>query len=129
MRQEDIAKDYDAAHQSTVTKWKTGKSKPEPDTVEKMALDTNVNVNWLWAGQGDMRPLPTTDPVVKEIVDAVNALKDVNSKVQVLRAAIAQQALESPSIAARLADAEQAAKAFENQKHPRQRRTAHRQGG
>lgn len=117
MRQEDIAKEYGMAYQSAVTKWKTGGPKgtsmPDPDIIRQMALDTNVNVNWLWAGQGDMRPLPATDAVVKEIVGAVNSLRTVESKVQVLRTAIAQQTLEDPAVAARLESAtEKAAKAL-----------------
>lgn len=129
MRQADIAKEYRGSeqNQSTVTKWKTGKSMPEPETVVRMARDANVNVNWLWAGQGDMRPLPVTDPVVKEIVDAVNGLTSVDSKLQVLRAAVAQKALEEPGVAARLASAERTAKEFETNKHGRrQRSTAQR---
>jgi hypothetical protein len=111
MRQEDIAKDYEAAYQSTVTKWKTGKSTPEPDTLKKMALDTNVNINWLWAGQGDMRPLPATDPIVLRLVEIVQALPDDASRLGVLEAALLRQAtMNNPTVAATLREAQDAAR-------------------
>lgn len=99
MRQADIAKEYDAAYQSTVTKWKTGgpngDSMPEPDKVLKMALDCNVNVNWLWAGQGEMRP-KQIDPVVEQLIQATERL-DYDEKVGLLKDALAIPAMRNIS--------------------------------
>lgn len=103
MRQEDIRREYGYAHQSGVSKFSTGgtdgKSMPSPDVATRMALDANVNFNWLWAGQGDMRPLPATDPITKRVVEVLSALHDPEAKLKVLEAAIAQQVLQIPAVA------------------------------
>lgn len=127
MTQKDLAREYQGSErrQSTVTKWKTGKSMPDPDTIVQMALETNVNVNWLWAGQGDIRPLPVTNRVVQQLVEVVNALGNSDAQLEVLRSALAERALKhSPEDAARLAEAERSVKAQQNeeQRASKQRR-------
>jgi hypothetical protein len=109
MIQDDIARDYDAAHQSTVTKWKTGGPKgdsmPSPAQIMKIALDTNVNVNWLWAGQGEMRPSRSVGYITMQIIEAVEEL-DEPAKFEVFKSAITQQAMRNPGVAERLSEVE-----------------------
>lgn len=109
MVQEDIARDYRVAGQSTVTKWKTGKGKPTHDVLERMALDANVNINWLWAGQGDMRPLPVTDPVTRRVVEVLNTYSDQGERLKILEAALLQKAA-TPQVAQILKEAQAEAK-------------------
>jgi transcriptional regulator with XRE-family HTH domain len=76
MRQEDVAKDYGAAHQSTVTKWKTGKSLPKPEVLAAMADDCDVSIDWLWRGIGEMRPKRKLDYVTEQILGLIQDLSD-----------------------------------------------------
>ena len=119
MMQEDIAKDYGAAYQSTVTKWKTGgdegSTKPRPEIVEEMALDTGVCFEWLYTGRGEIRPRPAPDELTMHIIDALSVLEPAG-RVAVLKAAIAQQTLELPAVAARINEAERLAEAATRQK-------------
>lgn len=89
MRQEDIKRDYGAAHQSTVTKWKTGKSLPKPEALAAMAEDCNVSVDWLWRGVGEMRPQRKLDPITEQIVGALEHLDD-GEKLSFLKEIAAQ---------------------------------------
>lgn len=92
MRQEDIRKDYGAAHQSTVTKWKTGGEKgttlPGPETILMMALDTDVSADWLWSGRGEMRRR-NLDAVTVKILDALEQLEPLE-KEDILKEAISK---------------------------------------
>lgn len=108
MAQADIAKDYGVAGQSTVTKWKTGKGMPQYEVIKAIALNTNVNINWLWAGQGDMRPLPVTDPITHRIVEVLNT-SDQAARIKVLELALLQRA-STPQVAQILREAQAEAK-------------------
>lgn len=114
MNQDDIAKEYGYAFQSAITKWKTGgpdgTSMPDPAVVTKMAIDYDVSFEWLWSGRGDMRPLPATHPIVRRIVEVTNSLPDDDAKIKVLEAAIAQQTLQIPAVAARFREVQDEAK-------------------
>lgn len=124
MKQKDLMKDYSVS-QAAVTKWKTGKGKPKYSKIEEMALKANVNVNWLSAGQGEMRPLPAANPVVQQLVEVVNGLGNSEAQLEVLGFALGRRALQhSPEGIARLAEAERAIKAqqIEEQRTARNRR-------
>lgn len=113
MVQADIAKDYGVAGQSTVTKWKTDKGMPHYKVVKKIALDTNVNINWLLAGQGEMRPLPTLDPVTQRVVEVMAGLPSDQARIRVLESALLQRE-STPAVAQILREAEVAAKEAEH---------------
>jgi transcriptional regulator with XRE-family HTH domain len=108
MRQEDVARDAELSHQSAVTKWKTGKGVPSFETYRKLAIQANVTVDWLITGRGEMRPRPTIDPITQQVLTALDALNPTG-KVEVLKAAITQQTLQHPAIAAQVREAQKAA--------------------
>jgi hypothetical protein len=112
MLQTDIAKEY-SVRQSAVTKWKTGgekgTTKPEPDLVERMAEDADCAFEWLWWGRGPMRPNVPLDPVTQQVVEAMSKLDTIEHKRAVLVAALAQQQLQRPEVAARVKQAEKEA--------------------
>jgi hypothetical protein len=116
MLQRVLVKEYPefAAHQSTVTKWKTGgedgTTMPRPEVVLKMAADTGVNFNWLFSGEGEMRSQPTPDSITQQIIEAVHALP-LPGKIEVLKEAIAQQTIQLPAVAARIQEAQRQAEA------------------
>lgn len=107
MLQTDIATEY-KVRQSAVTKWKTGgdkgSTKPEPEVVERMAQDLGCSFEWLWWGRGEMRP-KYMDPITELAVEAMGELTTVEAKQEVVRAALAQRAMESPEVAARMRQA------------------------
>lgn len=107
MRQEDLAKDY-KVYQSAVTKWKTGKSMPQPELIRAMALKHNVAFEWLNSGRGDMRPPKATDVITLQVIEAMERLTP-EAKVEVLKAAITQHALQMPAVAAQLEQAHKSA--------------------
>lgn len=123
MRQEDLAKDYGMSYQSAVTKWKTGgeagDTKPRPEVVEAMARDCGVSFEWLWWGRGEMRARPELDPLTLEIIDATERLKPAG-KLEVLKAAITQETLQLPAVAARLQSAEKLMETHKQSKTGRQ---------
>lgn len=106
MLQKDIAKEYGAAFQSTVTKWKTGgpdgKTSPDPNTVLKMAMDTGVDVNWLWSGRGVARQ-KILDPVTQQIVVALEQLEE-HEKIAYLKELSAVPAMRRISAAKHQSD-------------------------
>lgn len=108
MRQEDVARDAGMSHQSAVTKWKTGKGEPSFETYRRLATQTNVTVDWLITGRGEMRPRPTIDPITQQVLTALDVLNPTG-KVEVLKAAITQQTLQHPAIAAQVREAQKAA--------------------
>lgn len=107
MRQEDVAKDY-GVRQSAVTKWKTGKSMPQPELVREMAIKHEVAFEWLNSGRGDMRPPKATDPITVQVIQAMESLRP-EAKVEVLKAALTQQALQLPALAAQIEQAHKSA--------------------
>jgi transcriptional regulator with XRE-family HTH domain len=110
--QESIAQELDV-WQTAVSKWKTGgddgKAKPEPEKVELLAARAQVSFEWLYWGKGEMRPAPPIDPVAREVIERMSTLLSHDAKVQVLKAAVAQQELERPEVAARLRNAQKEA--------------------
>lgn len=124
MKQKDIGREYGVV-QGAVTKWKTGgpegKSMPDPDIVTAMAIDANVSFEWLWYSRGDMRSILATDPIVRRILEIANDLPDAESKLKVLEAAIAQQTLQIPAVAARYREAQDEARRLAQEPHSRRR--------
>lgn len=118
MRQEDIAKDVGLAFQSAVTKWKTGKGEPSFEVYCKLATQAGVAVEWLITGRGDMRPREATDPITAQVIEALDALKP-EGKIEVLKAAITQQTLQHPAVAAQMRQAQKAAERLTKQPAPR----------
>lgn len=106
-RQEDVAKEW-GVRQSAVTKWKTGKSHPDPGVLRGISNKYNVCYEWLDSGRGPMRPLKALDPIVNQVIDAMDALSP-DGKVEVLKAALTQQALQIPSLAAQVKQAQRTA--------------------
>ena len=107
MRQEDIAAEW-KVRQSAVTKWKTGKSVPQPELVREMALRYDVMFDWLYTGRGDMRPPRTTDPITLQVIEAMEVLRP-DGRVEVLKAALTQQTMQIPAVAAQVAKARETA--------------------
>jgi transcriptional regulator with XRE-family HTH domain len=106
-RQEDIAKEY-GVYQSSVTKWKTGKSLPKPKKMREIAAKEGCTFEWLNSGDGDMRPAKATDPITRQVIEAMEALSP-DAKVEVLKAAIMQQTLQLPALAAQIEQANKTA--------------------
>lgn len=102
MNQKAIAKETGMAFQSAVTKWKTGgpdgSSMPRPEIVLELARRAKCSFEWLYSGEGEMRPRYISDPVVQHILDAVEKLEP-EGRIEVFKAAVMQKTLEQPLLA------------------------------